>query len=132
MKKRIVNCLATTALALILLAVIALLHQASFLFISSVYQTLLANIAIHAGLALIKRFESKYFIVEMLWELGYILAVLTVCGFSFDWFRSTPLWIVIIMGIAVYLIGCAVNIFKINNDLMLINRAIKEESSCKP
>jgi hypothetical protein len=125
MKKLIINCLATTGLTLIILAMIASLYQAKFLCVSSVYQSFLVNIIIHLGLILVQKFESKYFIIEFIVEIGFILGLLVTFGFLFKWYSSTPLWVVILMGIVIYLLGCLVNIMKINDDISYINKQLK-------
>lgn len=121
MKNIVKNCLATTGLSLVLLAIVATLYHARFLFIMSVYQTLLANIIIHLGLILLQRFESKYFMVEIAVEIGYVLVVLILSGHFFGWYSSTPLWVLIVLGIAVYFIGCFIGIFRMHTDVEHIN-----------
>lgn len=121
MRAQIRNCLATTGLSLILLALVATLNHARFLFVASVYQTLLANILIHLGLSQLKRFESKYYLVEILVEIGYVLAVLIIAGALFGWYSSTPIWMLVIMGILVYFIGGMIQVFYMKSDIELIN-----------
>ena len=125
MKKLLINCLATTGLTLIILTTVAYLYQANFLCLSSVYQTLLANILIHIGLIFIRKIESKYFIIEVTIEIGYVMGFLLVYGFVFKWFTNPPLWVVVLIGIAVYIICCIINIFHINGDISFINDQLK-------
>ena len=54
-----------------------------------------------------------------------MLAVLVVSGSLFGWYESTPLWVLIFMGIAVYVIGCLVDVFRIRSDVDLINRQLQ-------
>jgi hypothetical protein len=117
--------MATTGLTLIILALIASLYQAKFLFVSSVYQSFIVNILIHFGLILVQKFESKYFIIEFIFEIGFILGLLVAFGFLFKWYSSTPLWVVILMGIVIYLLGCLVNIIKIKDDISYINKQLE-------
>ncbi len=125
MKNGIKNCLATTGMSLILLSIIGTLYNARFLYIYSVYQGFAANIIIHLGLTVLKRFESKYFIIEILLEIGYVLIVLIIAGFLFGWYSSTPIWILVLMGITVYFIGSLIDIFRIRNDVKFINQQLK-------
>lgn len=125
MKKNITNCLATTGLSLILLALVAILYNASLLCIETILQIAGANILIHAGLNLLKFFESRYFLVEILLETGYVLAVLFIFGAIFGWYSSTPPWVLILMGISVYFIGGLIDIFQVNKDIKIINRQLK-------
>jgi hypothetical protein len=125
MKKLIVNCLASTSLTLITLAVIASLYQAKFLCISSVYQCFIVNIIIYVGLILVQKFESNYSLIEFMIEIGYVLGILVVSGFFFKWYSSIPLWVLILMGIVVYFLSCLINIIKINDDIAFINKQLK-------
>jgi len=125
MKKFIRNCLATTGMTLAMLAVIATCYGGQFIFVSSIYQSLLANIIIHFGFQLLKIFESKYFMLEVLLEMSYVFVVLGICGFLFQWYSSTPIWLVAIMGVIVYTVGCAMNAKIINDDVKIINQQIK-------
>lgn len=125
MKKLIVNCLASTGLTLITLAVIASLHQAKFLCISSVYQSFVVNIIIYVGLFFMQKFESNYFVIELIIEIGYVLGILIVSGFFFNWYSSMPLWLLILMGIVVYFLSCLINIIKINDEMAFINKQLK-------
>ncbi|MHC1748341.1 MAG: hypothetical protein AB9856_08120 [Cellulosilyticaceae bacterium] len=125
MKHRIKNCLLTTCLSLLSLAIVATLYSAQFLCIATIYQVLFANVLIHLGLTLFQHFESKYFIVEIALEMGYMLVVLILLGFLFGWYSSTPLWVLIVMGITVYVIGGCIDIFRLNNHLDSINDHLK-------
>ncbi len=125
MKKLGQNILATTGLTLIVLALIASVYQAKYLFVSSVFQSFGANILIHIGIMAIKKFESSYFILETIVEVSYALSILLIFGFLFDWYTSTPLWLVILMGIGIYLISCFISIMHLQQEASTINKNIK-------
>lgn len=131
MKRSITNCLATTGLSLTLLALVAILYHASLLCIETIFQILGANILIHAGLSQLKFFESRYFIVEIIVETGYVLVVLMIFGALFGWYGSTPPWMLALMGVTVYLIGGLIDIFRVNKDIAIINRQLKSRR-CMP
>lgn len=121
MKNKLKICFATTGLSLLLLTVVATLYHAQFLCLTTVYQVFLANVLIHIGLTLLEHFESPYFLLEILLEVGYILIVLIIFSFLFDWYSSTPLWILILLGITVYFIGSLIDVFRLSNNLTFIN-----------
>lgn len=125
MKTLIKNCLATTGLTIVLLAVIATFYQARFLLVDSIFQSFAVNALIHAGLILVRKFESIFFLVESLLEIGYVLLILIPACFLFGWYSSTPLWLVILMGIIVYTAGCFINVLRINNDINFINKQLQ-------
>ena len=59
--------------------------------------------------------------VELFAEIGSTLAVLIVAGYWFNWYESIPIWVLIIIGIVVYLVGCLIDMFQITNDIRFIN-----------
>lgn len=126
MKTWIKNVLATTGLALILLGIVALMFQGRFLCIETVFQVLVSCIIIHLILILLKRFESKYIFIELLAEIGCTLAVLIISGIIFRWFESIPVWVLVVMGILVYVIGCMIDMFQITRDVNHINKTIQK------
>lgn len=124
MKSKITLCLATTGLALIFLTLVASLYHGHFLCLSTVYEIFLSNIIIHLGLTLLEHFESPYYLVEILIEVGYILVILILFGFTFNWFSSIPIGVLILIGIATYIIGCFIDIFRTTSTLSMINKQL--------
>jgi hypothetical protein len=127
MQKLIKNILATTGLTLILLALIATLYKAELILISSIYQSFLVNIIIQIGLIFVQKFESKYFMIEILLENGFVLTVLILAGYIFHWYSSTPIWIVALMGVVIYSISYLINSIRIHDDIAFINRQLKNK-----
>ena len=125
MKKRIIHVLATTALSLIILSMIALMSDAKCLFISTVFEAFGANIVIHSGLLHIRRLEFKYAICGFLLDISYAVAVLIVFGAIFDWFASTPIWILVIMAVIVYGLSLFLNLFRMQQDVREINELLQ-------
>jgi hypothetical protein len=120
--------MATTGASLVLLAMIAMSYQGSAIFLGSIFQTLAVNFCIHAGLLLMRRFESQYYLVEVGLELGYILVLVVLFGTVFDWYSSAPLWVWIMLGCAVYVIGGLIGVFRIKNDVDIINQLIQKNN----
>lgn len=126
MKKFLVNSLTTTALTLLILAGFAFVYHVQCIFVSTVFQAFFANVVIQIGLIFINKIECRYYLIELLWEVGEVLIVLTGCGFLFNWYSSTPLWIVILMGIIIYAISCFINIVKIRDNIIEINQELQK------
>lgn len=131
MRKIITNIFAATGLTLIILAVIASLYGGEFLFISSVYQALAVNLIIALGLNIIQNIESKYFIIEVFRDVTFTLCILIFAGYLFNWYSSTPILVVIIMGVVIYVISYLINIIKINDDIAFINNRLKVNRDIK-
>lgn len=126
MKKFLVNSLTTTALTLLILAGFAFVYHVQCIFVSTVFQAFFANVVIQIGLIFINKIECRYYLIELLWEVGEVLIVLIGCGFLFNWYSSTPLWIVILMGIIIYAISCFINIVKIRDNIIEINQELQK------
>lgn len=125
MKTLIKNILATTGLTLLVLGGIATIYGGKYLFISSVFESLLVNALIHMGLLLVSKLENKYYFVEVLYEVAYVFLVLIPAGYLFGWYSTTRLWIVMLMGVVIYVCGCFISIFRVTSDVTAINRQIQ-------
>ncbi len=125
MKTLAKNTLATTGITLVVLATIATAYGGSVIFISSIFQSLFVNILINFGLVAVNKIESKYYFLEILYKVIYVLMVLIPSGYIFGWYSTTPLWIVILMGVGIYAVGCLMSIFKVSNDVAAINSRIQ-------
>jgi hypothetical protein len=121
MKEKIIHIAATTGAALIVLAVIGVLHGEKYLYLSSIFETLGAIIVIHLGVALIRKIEIRYFLLEIFIEISFIIAVLIIFGAVFDWYELTPIWILAIMAVLIYLFDFFVSIRNIHADIKTIN-----------
>lgn len=127
MKKKIVNILATTGLSLIILSVIALMFDAEFLWLSTIFEALLANVIVHVGLAGIHKLELKYFWVEVLLDNSFMIAASLICGSVFNWFTSAPVWTLILMTILIYFSSFFLNIFRVQQDAKEINELLQQK-----
>ena len=121
MKKIMTNVLATTGITLIVLAIIGALYGAKFILINGVFQSFATNIVIHLGFMVTEKVESKYPILETMLDIGYTLTVLIVFGAIFSWYNSTPIWILLIMGVLIYIIGSLISIIRMREDVKAIN-----------
>jgi len=126
MKKIIINIMATTGITLVALALIGTLYGAEFLFISGVFQSLGANTVINLGFILTGKFESKNPILEAVLDISYTIVVLIIFGAVFNWYSSTPIWVLIIMAVLIYLSGCLISIFRMREDVKAINELLQK------
>lgn len=132
MKKLMINIMASTGITLVVLAIIGTLFGGKFLFISSVFESLGANIVINLGFILTRRFESKYVALEATLDIGYTIVVLIAFGAVFDWFANgTPIWILLIMSVTIYLLGLFLSLFRIREDIKTINLLLQKRNNGK-
>jgi len=127
----IVTIFTTTGLALVILALINLVVPMSIPFSTNVIQIFVANIVIHLGLLLTKKFESQYIFLEALLDVVYTIAVLVFFGWVFDWFYVwfSPLIQILIltsMAIFIYMIASHLKLARIRDEVNEINKLLKE------
>ena len=121
MKKISVNILCSTAITLILLALLGTFSGAQFLLIKSVYQSFLVNIIIHIGLFFTHKFESSYAVLEWTLDLGYAIAVVVIFGAIFNWYSSTPIGVLVVMTILIYFAGIFLSAVEMHKEIKEIN-----------
>lgn len=127
----IINVFTTTGLTLVILSSIAAAFGGSVLFVETIFQSLFANLLIHAGLILVNKLESRYFLLEYLYRVMYVLLVLIPCGYAYGWYSSTPLWMVILMGIGIYVIGSLIDVMQVQSQVQQINDQLKRRKQNK-
>lgn len=131
MRKLIVNIFATTGISLILLSMIALFFHGTYIWLQTIFQVWGINLIIHLGLICLSRLELKHNITEMVSDIALIISVLIISGFMFGWFTSTPIWILVIMGIVIYIVSAILNLLYMKREAEEINALIKGRDSKK-
>lgn len=126
MKKISVNILCSTAVTLLILAILGTISGAQFLLINSVFQSLIVNIVIHTGLLFTHRFESCYAILEFMIDIGYMEAVVIIFGAVFNWYGSTPIWVLVIMTTIIYIAGVFLNMVQMRQEVEEINELLQK------
>ena len=61
-------------------------------------------------------------------DIGYTIAVVILCGAAFDWYTSTPVWLLIIMSVVIYLAAVSLSIFRMKKDIEEINELVKRRN----
>lgn len=64
------------------------------------------------GLLFTSKFESKYFLLDAFLDVAVVAAIILLFGFVFNWFSSTPIWVLIIMACITYGIGTCFQVFR--------------------
>jgi F0F1-type ATP synthase assembly protein I len=123
------NIMVTTGAALMLLAIFAVIKGGKYVFLETFFQIFGANIVIHLGLILTKKFESTYAVLEFLLDISYTIAVLVVFGIVFDWYSATPVWYLIIMAVVIYAFGAFINIIRIQKDANELNKLLQKRKN---
>ena len=126
-RQRISNCFVITGMALVLLSVVANLYGGRFLCVETVYQVFAASVIIQLAFVLLNHFESKYFLIEITVEMATVLIILVIAGIVFDWYSSIPVWVLILMGVLVYLADSLINVLWMHKEARSINLLISNQ-----
>lgn len=125
MKKGVINIFATTGLSLVLLSIIARLYDAEFLCVKTVFQVFLLNVVMHLILLLMYKIEIKYLAIEVAIEIVLTVVLSLLFGTIFNWYTSTPLFVLVFMSIAIYVISIVLNILHMKQEADEINELIQ-------
>jgi F0F1-type ATP synthase assembly protein I len=128
-KKTITNIMITTGAALLLLAVFSVINGGESIYNETFFQVFGANIVIHLGLILTKKFESTFAVLEFLLDISYTIAVLVIFGLVFDWFFSIPIWYLVVMAVVVYTFGFFNNIVRIHKNADELNKLLQKHKN---
>jgi len=117
----------TTGLAVVALGIIVrfMLPGYDLYFTKVVLQTFAANVVIHTGFIITRKFESKYLALEVFLDITYTTTVLIAFGMIFDWFEVTPIWVLVIMAVIINLIVFFLNMARIRENANIINKLLK-------
>lgn len=125
MKRGFTNIFATTGLSLILLSIIATFYSAEFLCVKTVFQVFLLNAVVHLIFLLMYKIEIKYLAAETALEIILTVAVALLFGAVFNWYTSTPLFVLVLMSMAIYVISIVLNILHMRQEANEINELIQ-------
>lgn len=114
----------TTAITILLIAVVGLLTGDDSIKMASILSATAANAVVHLGLIAIRKISSAYYLVEIAIEFGYVLGVILLAGFIIGWFHTTPVWITLTITIVVFAVACLINVVRTNRDIAEINKEI--------
>jgi F0F1-type ATP synthase assembly protein I len=123
------DIMVTTGAALMLLAVFAVINGGKSIYIETFFQVFAANIVIHLGLILTKKFESTFAAFEFMLDISYTIAILVIFGLVFDWYSSIPIWYLVIMAVVVYIFGFFINIVRIQKNAAELNKLLQKRKN---
>ena len=126
MKKLIINIIFCTGAALVILALFFFIFGEKQMLVSTVFQIFGANIIINIGVLLLHKIEIRYLILEYLLDVSYIIAVLVLFGYIFDWFNIIPIWVLIIMAVVIYIFVIIASIVNIRKKTKEINELLQK------
>lgn len=129
MKKLIINIMATTGIALVVLSFIALYYGGSLICIRTVFEVLGLNVAIYIGIYILNHFEFNYPILETGIKLIFILALTLLTGKIFGWYDSMPSKALIFMTIIVFAVCMCLDTMNLLEQVKSINALLEENKN---
>jgi len=127
MKRMILNILATTGVTLVVLAIVALCHGGTVLFIRAVFEALGLNTVIYAGIYVMNRFEYRYPILETGLKLVYVLALVLTSGWIFGWYANLSAWVLGGMAIVIFGICVCLDTLNLIDEVKTINGLLEQD-----
>jgi len=125
--KTIINFIMfVTGAALVILALFSLLFKVEINFVPTIFEIFAANIIIILGLFLRMKFEIRSIILEYLIDISYIIAVLIIFGFLFNWFSAIPIWLLVVMAVVIYIFATIITVTMMKNDVKELNKLLQE------
>jgi len=125
--KTIINFIMfVTGAALVILALFSLLFKVEINFVPTIFEIFAANIVIILGLFLRMKFEIRSIILEYLIDISYIIAVLIIFGFLFNWFSAIPIWLLVAMAVIIYIFATIITVTMIRKDAMELNKLLQK------
>ena len=124
MRKAVTNFFATTGISLILLSLFALYFQAHWLLLVTILQVFLVNILIHLALLTRQKWEFQQELVGSLLDLVIIEGIIYSLSFPFHW--NASLWVLLSIGLIIYLISRLLDLFYLGQEAQEINSLIKK------
>ncbi|MBO4908329.1 MAG: hypothetical protein J5476_03515 [Lachnospiraceae bacterium] len=124
MKKTVINIFAMTGITLVALSLIALLYNASFLCLNTVFQALGVNVLIYAGNIFISRIEINLSLIETGLKIIYSIILVLIFGSIFAWYDSLPIPILVGFTIFILIICELLDMLSLRNKVKEINDLI--------
>ncbi len=125
-KKVTVNVLATTALSIFLMSLVAVVKGFTLMGIVVPFEILLVNLLAHIGFILFDKINIKYKFFNYMIMIIYLVGIIIGFGYLFKWFVVNEIWVVCVVGVAVFIIALVIDIIKINRDASEINSKLQE------
>ena len=127
MKKIILNIMATTGISLVALALVATLYDGTLICIDTVFQMLGLNIVIYIGLYFMDYMEYRYALLETGLKLIYIILLVLISGFVWDWYNNLSGAVLILMTIGIFAVCVCLDIISLLSEVKTINGLIEGE-----
>ncbi|MDC7289289.1 DUF3021 family protein [Blautia schinkii] len=125
MKKVVIHIMASTGIILLALSFVALLYGGKAIFINTIFEITVLSTLMHLGFLVTHRLDVQYPVFEIILDISYTLFVTLLLGAVFQWFQSTPVWVLVIMVFAIYLVGYLTDLYRAKEEVRMINELLE-------
>lgn len=125
MKKAAINIMASTGIILLVLSAVAAMYGGKAICINTIFEIAMLSILIHCGFIVTHRLDFRYPILEIMSDISYTLAITLILGAVFKWYRSTPVWVLVIMVFVIYMAGCLIDLYRTKEEVKVINELLE-------
>lgn len=125
MKKVVLNMMASTGIILLVLSVVAMMYGGKAICINTIFEVTMLSILIHLGFLVIRRIDIQYPVLEIMTDISYTLIITLIAGAVFRWYRSTPVWVLIVMVFVVYAVGYLIDLYRTKEEVRAINELLQ-------
>lgn len=122
----VINSLATTALSIIIMCLVAVIKGFTLWGATVPFEMLLLNLLIHIGIFALEIIDVKYRILHYAIIFLYSIGLTIGFGFLFGWFRTFQIWIICLVTTIVLALAIVIDVLKINRDVSEINKKLAE------
>lgn len=127
MKTVCVGILVTSAIGVLILNIVYMVLGREYILVQqSILGIFLANILIWLGLFITRKFESKYFILELGLDIAYTAVVVLAFGARLGWIYRTGAPLLIAMVVVIHLAVLALDVTRARKDDDKINKLIQK------
>lgn len=90
------------------------------------FEILLVNLLAHFGFLLFDKINLKYRLLNYIGMLVYLIGIIVGFGYLFKWFVVNEIWVVCVVGVAVFIVALVIDLIKISRDASEINSSLQE------
>lgn len=126
LKRIILYVFASAGAVLFLLAVFVMLKENKSISANTILEIIGANVIITTGLFLTHKIEFRYALFEFLFDIGFMMAVIVAAGILFNWYSHVPVWMPLVIVIAVYILFYLLDIIRVRKDIKEINKLLQK------
>jgi len=127
MKRMIEFIIYYTGAVLITIAIYEVINGEKFIYFHTIFEIFGASIAITVGVGLRnKLIEIRNFILEYIVDFSYTIIVVLIFGLIFNWYKTFPVWFLIVLIIVVDIFSCVIVFNKMQKDIEEINKLLKK------